>query len=173
MSKQELFDAMLPVDLKPSLAKLALVAGAPGAGKSTFVKAVSRPGDLIIDADIEAQKLGLSRYTSDPLQVREILQARNERLRELSTTTAERAWFIFSGAKVSTRWHFIKRLRPVRCYVVIAGLKSPLIECVNRISETRPDAGAGMIEAARRWHKNYEPHPNDKVVISKRENSNV
>ncbi len=100
---------MFPAGLQPSVLPLTIVCGPPAAGKSTYIEAHRRPGDVVVDLDVIINEAGGGR-DSTLRQRMDGLRERNDRLAALATYTgpAEAAWFCTLGAvpaisKVYTR----------------------------------------------------------------------
>ena len=157
VSGDELF---WPTDLKPSKPELTIVAGAPASGKSTYVNQHARPGDLIVDADREADRLGIDRYTNVWADRVRLMKARNDRLRELATSKASRAWFTALLSKPEQRAHFVKLLRPKEVIVLLPTKQ----ECFRRITASRKGYDIIMRKAAHRWFSQYGPRSNGTVI---------
>lgn len=149
-----------PRDLQPSRPSLIILCGAPGSGKSTYVRTHAKVGDIIVDMDAEADRLGIDRFTNSRADVLRLLAARNDRLKELATSDAPRAWFTMLGAKPSSRKLFADQLKP-RSVVI---MMTPAQECLRRIAETRPTAGPDMRQAVIKWHDQYAPRAGERVI---------
>ena len=149
-----------PKDLKPSKPSLTIVAGAPASGKTAFVKQNAKPGDVIIDSDLEARRLGLNPFAESWGDRVRIIKARNDRLRELAASNAERAWFMGLLARPEDREHFASLLKPAEIVVIV----TPADECVRRIKATRADATNALFQAVNRWHRTYKARPGEKVM---------
>lgn len=157
VSRDELF---LPPDLKPSRPRLTIIAGPPGAGKSTYMDQHAQPGDLRIDSDLEADRLGINRYTENWADRVRLLKARNDRLRELHTSNADRAWFTALLGKPEHRAHFTKLLQPAEVIVIL----TPAEICIERIEKTRQAHTGVMRRSVARWFQQYVPRPNETAI---------
>ncbi|MGE0408865.1 MAG: AAA family ATPase [Amphiplicatus sp.] len=153
-------DLYWPKDLKPSRPRLVIVAGAPASGKSTYVAERVQRGDLIINSDLEAQRLGVPAFSENWGDRVRMLKARNDRLRELATSNAERAWFMALLGRPEDRAHFAGLLKPAEIVVIF----TPAEECARRIRATRPNAAEAMFQAVQRWHVNYCPRPGETTL---------
>lgn len=152
-------------NVRPSRVPFVLVAGPPGAGKSSWVRARLGAGVLVLDLDLILAELThrpiYARASDD--EWRRALRVRNARLAELAEfppryagafliasapTLAERSWWRERGARV----------------VVLA---TPLVECERRIrADPRrdPQCAARHVEVARKWWARYTADPLDEVI---------
>lgn len=92
--------AAYPTDLKPSRVPLTIVCGAPGSGKSTYVREHAGPLDTVIDLDeIIARLSGMPLYTpADSSLMRKAFAERNRLLRDMGRApeNAPPSWLIVS-----------------------------------------------------------------------------
>lgn len=91
-----------PADLRPSATPLTIVCGAPGSGKSHWVREHAGPHDIVIDLDaIKAELAGCAIYSAEPRWTGPALEARNRMLRGLADASDQvehkHAWFIVSA----------------------------------------------------------------------------
>ena len=85
----------IPHGIERSAIPVHLVYGAPGSGKTTFVRKHAKPCDVIIDFDDIRQALGYSRYGQDPLEIKGALLHRDRALRALSMgAPGTEAWLV-------------------------------------------------------------------------------
>lgn len=75
--------ASRPIDLPKPACRVTLIAGPPGAGKTTLARLSMRPGDILIDFETIAADMGWSRAESRD-HVGAVLAERNKRLRALA-----------------------------------------------------------------------------------------
>lgn len=134
--------------------------GPPGAGKSTFIRAHATEADTIVDSDIEADKLGIDRYTVNNSERVRILEARNNALRRLAEDPAPRAWFAAIGHKAKIRSHWLNALKPKRIIVLL----TPPQLCIERIKATRATNIESQIAAVTAFYKNFEPRGGEEVI---------
>jgi len=157
-------DLFFPNNLLPSLIPLTIVCGPPAAGKTNFVRKTAQPDDLIIDLDdIIVRHFGPSAGRTDDWEIREQgLRIRNEMLAGLSVPSSRRAaWFITMAPRADTREHWRQMLRPIRIVVI----KTPMHVCIARLAHD-PMRKANVRtqgQVIRRWWRDYEPRPGDKV----------
>lgn len=139
---------------------LTVVAGAPCAGKNSYVREHAGPLDLIVDYDALATALqvaGLSHGHVDAHKVF-VWEARDavlERLR-LGGHGVRHAWVIASAPKRKDR----ERLRH-RYGAEVVVVMSPEEVCLRRAMNERPADWCGYV---RSWFRDYEPDPRDEVV---------
>jgi len=104
-------DLVRPELLPKPTCKVWLICGPPAAGKTTFVRANSQLGDIVIDLDAIAREYGMGRERLSESTAMLLLD-RNERLAALATeppTTT--AWVIMGGASQELRQWWCKALR--------------------------------------------------------------
>ena len=140
-----------PRGLLPAHGALFMVCGAPGAGKSTFVAANTKPGDIVIDLDAIVRDItqAPTELASDH-EIALALERRNRLLAGLCMMPPEsRAWFIIGAPAAYERAWWAKRLRPRRIYVLTTSLGI----CLSRIAAERArlPKRADLERAARRW----------------------
>jgi hypothetical protein len=144
-----------PKAIKPSGARLRIVCGPAGAGKSTLVLKSAAVSDIVIDLDqIMAQVSGLGWYQADKRWLDKALARRNELLNSLSRMPKDRnAWFIVSAPRASDRAFWIRALKPDRTIIIA----TPLSVCLDRLQrdERRKDMFPMYSQIARRWWSNY------------------
>jgi 5-methylcytosine-specific restriction protein A len=150
--------------LKPSTIPLTIVCGAPGSGKSTYVRSNSKVGDLIIDLDVIASGMsGSTLHGWDRSKwLSPAIRARNELLGDIGRPTNRwpAAWLIVSEAKAENRQWWKDKLQPDRIVV----METMPQECMRRI---RLDADRNInvtTEAIGRWWSDYERREGDEIV---------
>lgn len=151
-----------PEWLRPSEASLVIVCGAPGAGKSSWVRANATPGDVVIDLDeIGAQMCGTALHDWPRARIVEIGRERNRRLLTLSEPgmSGRNAWFIVSEPRAERRQWWQDKLKARRIVV----LETPAVECIRRINSdgTRPRTSGRSVEA---WWRTYRRRPGDELL---------
>jgi predicted kinase len=142
----------MPFFLPKPRIPVTVVCGRPGSGKSTYVKSLAAPTDLVLDLDeIIASIAGLPIYHNNNKAFYEMaLKTRNTRLAALSGLTRyTKCWLIVSGKTIYERvfWH----LKTNSDLVV---MNTPLDECLRRIQADarRPKlAKQRQMEVAKRW----------------------
>lgn len=150
-----------PKDIKPSAPSLTMIFGPPGSGKTSYVRRYAKVKDEIVDADVEARRLGYDRYTQITIERINILKARNEAFRELSSSRAKRAWSTGLGARANVRGHWIKLLKPKKVIVLL----TPAQKCIERIKmdDSRTHKNR-QIAAVNKWFKEYELRGGEVVI---------
>lgn len=105
----EVGDATRP-DLPKPGCQVRLLCGPPAAGKSSYVKLHAQPGDIVIDLDLIASRMGYGRVRP-PGMVGRMLEERNRRLAALAYEPPERvAWFIVSAPSQRLRLWWCQQL---------------------------------------------------------------
>lgn len=154
--------ALYPDWLQPALAPVTLVAGAPGSGKSFYIKQNAKPTDLIIDLDIIASEqqglaVGSHGWNRGGGGMARALRERNKRLKNLSTTN-RRAWFVSGEPKAHRReWWAVT----LGCDVVV--IETPARLCEQRINK-RPTLHE-QTGTALRWWEQYERNKKERREI--------
>lgn len=139
------------------MADVTLVAGPPGAGKSTYVREHMQPGDLVYDFDELVAALTLQPlHTGRTDRARGVVLAVRDLLGGLAARDPGRWWFISSapGADERDAW----RAAGARVVVVVA----PLDVCVARCAARPP--GEDWPAVIGRWWRLYRPQAGDVVV---------
>lgn len=141
----------IPHYLQPSAIPVHLVCGAPGSGKTTFVRANAKPGDTVIDFDDIRQSIGAPRYSEDPAHLAAAFAIRDRMLRALSRTTKGQAWLIVMAPTRHERDAWVKALVSVTIHSIDTGPD----ECKRRIlaDQTRAGATEKLIAAVDRYFK--------------------
>jgi 5-methylcytosine-specific restriction protein A len=124
-------DLVRPELLPKPTCQVWLICGPPASGKSTFVRANSSKGDIVIDLDAIAREYGMGRERlseATPM----LLLDRNERLAALATeppTTT--AWVIMGGASQELRQWWCNTLGVEPDHLIV--LVPPRAELYRRI----------------------------------------
>ncbi len=147
-------DTRRKVKLGPSLIPVTIVAGPPGAGKTTYVEERAKWGDLIVDVDALFVALsGQAWYEKPEVLLSFVLEARDAVLARLSTGSQVRhAWVITSQADRDK----LAALRDTLGAQLVV-LEIDALECVRRISqdERRADRIPQWQELVRAWWRKY------------------
>lgn len=122
-----------------------VVAGPPGAGKTTYVRARAKPGDVILDLDDLIEELTGTHGHLTTDGVSEALWLRNKRLADLAKAKEGRLWLIVSGARSDDRIWWANKLD---AEVVL--LNPGEAECLRRV-RLRPAQGRDHEGAVRAW----------------------
>jgi hypothetical protein len=139
---------LYPQGLRPSAIPLTIVAGPPGAGKTTYAQQIA---DRVIDLDLIVAGLAGEMYPEDRRYLPAALERRNSALMGLARATkGEAAFVICAPSFVERRWW----KESLGGKVIV--LDTALDVCIRRIEadERRLDRGA-HIARARRWWRDY------------------
>lgn len=136
--------------VEPAIRRLIVYCGRPGAGKTTRAKSLAIGGDLVIDLDDLAIKLGMGMGMRTPDQIAKLIDARNTLLRAWAAGRMPQRICILTtiAATVAERRHW-SRIRGAQLVVI----DTPLSVCIERINERdiTPEHKAQLIDVARRW----------------------
>lgn len=140
---------------------MTLVAGPPCGGKSTFVAGQASFGDMLVDFDLLAGCLGMTRGHGYPDGVREFAGVAKDAV--LARFVAgehgvSRLWIIKCAPGREERAGFRERFN-ADVVVVTASRKV----CQDRAVEGRPSAWLDGID---QWFDGYEPDVRDRVVMT-------
>ena len=141
-----------------------LICGPPGSGKTSYVKAHKRWGDLVIDRDWILMAISGEDYYDNPEALRPLAEAARSAIigRMRSSVDISTAWVIIGGARIADR----DRWRTEYNAKVIMLEVSPN-ECVRRITsdERRKDKYELWQPIVARWWDRYERDERDTIVI--------
>ena len=137
-----------------------LVWGAPGSGKTTYVRKHMQPGDVVIDLDLIGRALSMADKTDVPRNVERIAYDIRDYLynriaqRELD---AKRVWVVASLPKYEQRQQIANQLNAELIYI-----ESTFHECYTHIlhDDERKDK-AMQLAIIEKWFRDYEavsPH---------------
>jgi len=154
--------AFRPKWLKPSAADLTIVCGPPLAGKSTYVEARARQGDVVIDLDVIASEISgepLHRWSREKW-LNAALFRRNDMLGDLSTAVGKKAWFIIGEPKAERRQWWQDRLHPREIVV----LETPAETCLQRLAGEQSRDKDRATRAISSWWTDYTRRAGDACV---------
>lgn len=139
----------IPNYILPSAIPVHLVCGAPGSGKTTYVRANAQPGDTIIDFDDIRERLGVHRYDESRSVIARTFRERDRMLHELATKFTGEAWFIVMAPTDREREAWKQALGKV----TIHSIDTDKAECKRRIlaDPTRKGAEAKLLQAIDRY----------------------
>lgn len=154
--------ASLPGWLKPSRARLTIVCGPPGGGKTTWAE--EQGSSVVIDLDaIRAEQTGRPWYRSGRESLMPALRERNRRLGALATAHPRtRAVFIVGAPTRQERRRWRELLQPERVVV----LETPPDVCASRVRADRRRRKYGDLYSrlAAQWWSRYVRDELDEVI---------
>lgn len=154
--------ATLPTWVKPSRARLTIVCGPPGGGKTTY--ATEHGSSVVIDLDeIRAELTGRPWYASGPASLMPALRERNRRIAALATASKRtRAVLIVGAPTRQERRRWRELLKPERVVV----LETPPDVCAARVrADRRRRKKADLYERlAAQWWSRYVRDEDDVVI---------
>ncbi len=132
-----------------------IVYGAPGSGKSTYVKEHMKDGDLVVDLDLLKQAISLKSKSEVPDNLLDTAIELRDKLYELiedKTVDAENIWVIASLPRREQRLELVKRFNANLIYC-----EATVHECIDRvlldIERTDKQKQIDIIDS---WFANYE-----------------
>ena len=129
-----------------------LIAGPPCSGKTTLAQAMAQPGDLILDFDQIAVRLGSPRSWN---HAPEFIAAVEQRIAfELRDRGERTTWLIRAAPRSHTRTSLADALG-ARVWLLDPGLD----ECLRR-ARRRPNLHKTAVEI-RKWYRMFTPSPVD------------
>lgn len=135
---------------------MTVVCGAPGSGKTSWVRSQIRRGELVVDVDALFAALTMRPLYDKP----ESLIGAVLSLRDHVIESYEPAWVISSDPTITYR----AQMREAHGARVVV-LETPPDVCIERIAgDLRRDEGTDWPELVNRWWGNYERDERDEVV---------
>lgn len=137
-----------------------IVWGAPGSGKTTYVRNHIQPGDIVIDLDLLGRALSLADKTDVPRNVERIALDLRDHIYSRITQRAidaKRVWVVAGLPKYEQRQELAKRLN-----AELVQVKATFQECYTHIlhDDERKDK-ALQLAIIEKWFKDYEPDPSE------------
>jgi 5-methylcytosine-specific restriction protein A len=120
----------IPHHVRPSAIPVHIVCGAPGAGKTTYVRTNAKPKDVIIDLDDIRQRIGTGRYDTSAATRRKAFGQRGIMIRSLADRREGEAWLTLLAPTQAERKAW---LRALGARAVMYELKTPADVCKSRI----------------------------------------
>lgn len=147
-----------------------LICGPPASGKTSYIKARAKSGDLIVDIDLIYQAItGLPMYEKPVSLLDLVFDIRNFLIGKIRQSTRSdedarwyNAWVIAGAPKRQQRYRLASQMDP--CRVVV--LEVDAIECIRRIANDprRAASWEHWQEIIYRWWRDYEPDEDDTVI---------
>jgi hypothetical protein len=141
-----------------SVSSLVVVAGPPGAGKSTYVAERAQPGDVVWDYDTVMAALSGQPLYERPGRLHELVMALRPIVIGQALQLHSRVWVIASAPSVEERDEW--RRSGAHVVLLLAGID----ELVERTS-SRDQADEWAL-AIGRWWKRYRGSDHDEVVAT-------
>lgn len=141
----------IPFRLRPSRIPVEVVAGPPGGGKSHYIAAQARPGEIVIDLDRILADLGGRRWDQRPELVKRAFAQRDRMLLGLATSYAPKAWLQVSAPDPAERAAWQAALGPKASVTLIC---PPLAVTLAQIDADpgRATLRQTMRHAAEAWY---------------------
>jgi 5-methylcytosine-specific restriction protein A len=146
------FGFSIPHNLRASAIPVFLVCGAPASGKTTWVNARKKSGDVVISLDDCKIAVGGRAWDTDRRIFRRAMAYRDSMLRTLSLKTQGRAFVVIGGPAQAERDAWCKALGAAHCTVTV--LDTPADVCIARLhaDPARAHAVADLTNGVKRWH---------------------
>lgn len=136
-----------------------LICGPPCAGKTTYVHQHRQLGDLVLDADDIARRLGSPALWDHPMEIaaqaQEVMANAMARVARMTSGTA---WVIRSAPEAAERLWLARVLGAGQIIVLL-----PSRVVLMQRARSRPDP-AGTMRVIRQWHARWQPSPCDRVI---------
>ena len=142
----------IPHHLRPSAIPVTLVCGPPAAGKTTWVEAHKREGDIVISLDEIKVRVGGRMWDTDREIVRRAIAYRDAQLRRLATARKGHAFVVVGAPTQQERAAWCRALGVEREHVVV--LDTAAATCIERLRQdpARAHAAQDLINGVQRWH---------------------
>jgi 5-methylcytosine-specific restriction protein A len=149
--------------------KLNILAGPPGAGKTTYLNAHKQADDIVIDlAEIKARLSGCPIYCAGDEWLLPALKERNRQLMALATSNASVAWLLVGAPSANARWHWQRVLGGT-----VAVFATAARECIRRLAlDPIRDTGVDWPSLVWAWWRRYSPRPGCESVLCSSPRSN-
>lgn len=147
--RAEAFGYSIPHGIQQSAVLVHIVVGAPGSGKTTFTRANSKAGDVIIDMDVIRKSLGFGRDDVSASGLAAAFAIRDELLWSLARRAGCEAWLIVSAPTEGERRAWAKALGKVKFHNMLASEAECRRRIVNEIDAG--DRSLLRLKALRGW----------------------
>lgn len=135
----------IPRGVQKSAIPVVLVCGAPGSGKTTYVKHNASASDVVIDLDDIRVSVGGKPWHQGV--DREAFARRDQVIHSLASRTAGRAWLIVTAPTQNERDQWVDALGNVRVHVMDTSEET----CLRRIADNPERPQAEQRQAVRKW----------------------
>lgn len=120
----------IPHYIRPSAIPVHIVCGAPGSGKTTYIREHAQLADLVIDFDDIRQQIGKERYDSNPSTISAALKHRDVLLHSLAHRLNGEAWLAIYAPTSSERAAWCSALGSKATLLV---MRTDIALCKSRI----------------------------------------
>lgn len=143
-----------------------IVAGPPGAGKTTWVQQRMKWGDLIVDVDALFSALSALPWYEKPGELLPfVIEARDAviSLLQRRPNNVRAAWIITSEPSPSERAKLAQR---IQAHAIVV-LTTSATECLKRIAndERRAASAIAWSDVIHRWWELYKPAQGERVIV--------
>lgn len=140
-----------------------MICGAPGSGKTTYVREHMRSGDLVIDQDAIFHALSGRPWYDNPQSLFPLVLACRDWLigmagqARIGRADWYGAWLVCGAARLAERHKLASRFKADK--VIVLEVSTPV--CIQHISKDPRRDAHQWVELVQKWWRLYEPDEND------------